>query len=120
MKKEYKTGQKRIVLDFFREHCDRHFSVAEVTDAVCYQGKLFALSSPMAKVEKSTAHGTGCTLSAALAANFASGKSFPEALMAAKAFVYGSLCENVKLSGTLAQMYPPEKDYIDQVRLERL
>ena len=98
-------------------HC---ISSVEVTDAVCYQGKLFALSSPMAEVEKSTAHGTGCTLSAALAANFASGKSFPEALMAAKAFVYGSLCENVKLSGTLAQMYPPEKDYINQVRLNEL
>ena len=38
MKKEYKTGQKRIVLDFFRENCDRHFSVTEVTEAVCKNG----------------------------------------------------------------------------------
>ena len=91
-----------------------------VTDIVCYQGKLFALSSPAAEVAKNTAHGTGCTLSAALAANFASGKNFPEALMAAKAFVYGSLCESVNLRDSLAQMYPPAKDYMDQVKLKEL
>ena len=91
-----------------------------VTDIVCYQGKLFALSSPVAEVAKNTAHGTGCTLSAALAANFASGKNFPEALMAAKAFVYGSLCESVNLRDSLAQMYPPAKNYMDQVKLKEL
>ena len=114
----------QMIYDGYRCNCllksGHAISSAMVTDVVCYHGELFALSSPVAKVAKNTAHGTGCTLSAALAANFASGKSFQEALMAAKAFVYGSLCENVKLSDTLTQMYPPEKDYIDQVRLERL
>lgn len=38
MKKEYTTGPKKIVLDFFREHSDRHFSVNEVSDAVCKNG----------------------------------------------------------------------------------
>ncbi len=38
MKKEYKTGQKRAVLDFFKSNCDRHFSVAEITDEVCKNG----------------------------------------------------------------------------------
>jgi hydroxymethylpyrimidine/phosphomethylpyrimidine kinase len=91
-----------------------------VTDIICYQGKLFALSSPAAEVAKNTAHGTGCTLSAALAANFASGKNFPEALMAAKAFFYGSLCESVNLRDSLAQMYPPAKNHMDQVKLKEL
>ena len=91
-----------------------------VTDVVCYQGKLYTLSSPVVEVEKNTSHGTGCTLSAALVANFALGKNFSDALMAAKAFVYGSLCENVKLKDSLAQLYPPEKDYINQVRLKEL
>ena len=91
-----------------------------VTDVVCYQGKLYTLSSPVVEVEKNTSHGTGCTLSAALVANFALGKNFSDALMTAKAFVYGSLCENVKLRDSLAQMYPPEKDYINQVRLKEL
>ena len=92
----------------------------KVTDIVCYQGQLFSLSSPTAKVSGNTAHGTGCTLSAALAANLASGKNWQDALITAKAFVYGSLCENVLLSDTLSQMYPPEKNYFDQVILNRL
>lgn len=38
MKKEYTTGQRKAVLDFFRMNADRHFSAAEVTDAVCENG----------------------------------------------------------------------------------
>ena len=90
-----------------------------VTDIICYQGELFTLSSPAAKVENITTHGTGCTLSAALTANLALGKSWQEAVIAAKAFVYGSLLENAALSDTLAQMYPPEKNYSSQVVLEK-
>lgn len=92
----------------------------EVTDIICFQGKLFSLSSPAADVPGNTAHGTGCTLSAAIAANFAAGKSWQETLIAAKAFVYGSLCENRSLNSTLSQMYPPEKNYFNQVRLKEL
>lgn len=97
-----------------------NISSDKVTDIVCYQGELFALTSPAAKIDSKTAHGTGCTLSAALAANFASGKSWQEALMQAKAFVYGSLCENAKLSGELSQMYPPGENYFNQVSLRKL
>ncbi len=92
----------------------------EVTDTVCYQGKLFALTSPAVEVYGNTAHGTGCTLSAALAANLAMGKSWQESLLAAKAFVYGSLCESVKLTDSLSQMYPPEKSYSEKVSLREL
>lgn len=92
----------------------------QVTDIVCYQGEVFALSSPAAKIQANTAHGTGCTLSAALAANLALHKNWQDALLAAKAFVYGSLCESVDLSDKLAQMYPPEKNYLQQVRLQKL
>ncbi len=90
-----------------------------VSDIVCYQGEIFTLTSPAAKVAGHTAHGTGCTLSAALAANFALGRTWREALTAAKAFVYGSLCECVRLSGTLAQMYPPEQDPSGRIVLEK-
>ena len=38
MKKEYKTEQKKAVIDFFRENSERHFSVAEVCDAVSSNG----------------------------------------------------------------------------------
>ena len=91
-----------------------------VTDIVCYQGKLFALSSPLVEISGNTAHGTGCTLSAAMAANFALGKSWQDTLITAKAFVYGALRESVQLSGTLFQMYPPEQDYCSQITLKEL
>ena len=88
------------------------------TDIVCFQGKLFSLSSPAVKISGNTAHGTGCTLSAAVAANLASGKNWQDALITAKAFVYGSLCENMKVNGKLRQMYPPRKNYLEQVVLK--
>ena len=89
----------------------------EAKDVVCYQGKLFTLTSPAVSVAGHTAHGTGCTLSAALAANLALGKEWQESLISAKAFVYGSLCENVRVTDTLSQMYPPAKNHIDKIRL---
>lgn len=92
----------------------------KVTDVICYKGDIFTLSSPVAEVCGNTAHGTGCTLSAALAANFASGKNWQESLKEAKAFVYGSLCGSVKLSDTLFQMYPPENNNLTPVILEKL
>ena len=92
----------------------------EVTDIVCWQGKLFALKSPRAEVSGNTTHGSGCTLSAALAANLALGKNWQEALKVAKAFVYGSLCGSVNLSDTLSQMYPPEINCFNQVSLIEL
>ena len=88
-----------------------------ITDVVCFNGKLFALSSPRVNVDGNTAHGTGCTLSAALTAGLASGQSWTEALMRAKAFVCGSLAESVTLSETLRQMYPPEKSRLEQITL---
>ena len=91
----------------------------EITDIVCCKGKLFRLTSPVVKINGSTAHGTGCTLSAALAANSALGKSWQEALIAAKTFVYGSLCESRKIHETLSQMYPPEQDHSEKITLKR-
>lgn len=92
----------------------------DVADIICHEGKLFTLSSPRAAVTGNTAHGTGCTLSAALAANLALQKNWQDALITAKAFVYGSLCENRNLNGTLSQMFPPEKNYFKQVVLQEL
>ena len=92
----------------------------EMSDMVCYQGKLFTLTSPAAKITGNTAHGTGCTLSAAIAANLARNRSWQDSLLNAKAFVYGALCERRNLTASLAQMYPPEKDYLDCVSIQEL
>ena len=91
-----------------------------VTDTVCYQGKIFALSSPKAEISGNTAHGTGCTLSAAITANLAHGKSWQESLTAAKAFVYGALCEKRNVSSTLQQMYPAESNYVNKITLKEV
>ena len=111
----YKKYQCNVVLK--GGHLSR---AATVSDVVCYQGKLFALSTPAVEVAGNTAHGTGCTLSAAIAAALALGKSWQHALKAAKAFVYGALCERRNLTASLAQMYPPEKDYLDCVSIQEL
>ena len=92
----------------------------QVTDIVCYQGQLFALSSPAVDVCGNTAHGTGCTLSAAITASLAWDQSWQEALKAAKAFVFGALTESVTLSDKVKQMYPPVKNYADKITLEPL
>lgn len=98
-----------------------HFTcVDRMADIVCCEGKLYYLSSPVAVIRGNSSHGTGCTLSAAIAALLATGKSWQESLTEAKAFVYGSLLESRPLNGTLFQMYPPEKQYLEQVNLEEL
>lgn len=35
MKKEYNTEQKRLIIDFLKEHSDRHFTATEIADSVC-------------------------------------------------------------------------------------
>ena len=87
-------------------------------DIVCCGGKLYTLTSPRVAIAENTAHGTGCTLSAALTANLAKGKNWQQAVMESKAFVLGSLAENVALSDHLHQMYPPEQSYLDQISLQ--
>ena len=94
--------------------------VDRMADIVCCEGKLYSLSSPVAVIRGNASHGTGCTLSAAIAALLATGKSWQESLTEAKAFVYGSLLESRPLNGTLFQMYPPEKQYLEQINLEEL
>ena len=91
-----------------------------VTDYICCDGKCYTLSSPAVRVSGSAAHDTGCTLSAAIAAGLAFGMNWDQALMEAKSFVYGSLCEMVHLSGNITQMYPPSEDSLKRIRLEPL
>ena len=87
-------------------------------DIVCCGGKLYTLTSPRVAIAENTAHGTGCTLSAALTANLAKGKNWQQAVMESKAFVQGSLAENVALSNHLRQMYPPERSYLHLISLQ--
>ena len=89
-----------------------------IADIVCRNGECFRLSSPRLEVGAHAAHGTGCTLSAALTAGLTLGFSWKQALCEAKAFVYGSLNERVELGSDIEAMYPPTEDTINEINLE--
>ncbi|HBC87836.1 MAG TPA: bifunctional hydroxymethylpyrimidine kinase/phosphomethylpyrimidine kinase [Lentisphaeria bacterium] len=86
-------------------------------DAVAYDGRLYKLTSP--EIRTRAGHGTGCTFSAAIAAEKAKGRSLENALVSAKAFVYGSLLESVKPGRRIHAMYPPSGNYKSKIRLEQ-
>lgn len=87
-------------------------------DFVCRDGELYRLGSPRVPDAEAASHGTGCTLSAALAAAFALELPWEQALCEAKAFVLGSLREAVMIAPGLPAMYPPVEDTVGQVHLE--
>lgn len=60
-----------------------------VPDAVRYRGRSFLLTAP--RVATGNSHGTGCTLSAAIAAGLAAGRPVPDALAAAKDYLTRAL-----------------------------
>ena len=90
----------------------------DAADIVCRDGKLYLLSSERIDVPHLAAHGTGCTLSAAVAAGLAAGASWKQALCDAKAFVLGSLAECAPIGPDLEAMYPPVGDYSAAVTLK--
>jgi len=90
----------------------------EASDIVCRAGKLFLLSSERIETAPLTSHGTGCTLSAAIAAGFAAGAAWKQSLCDAKAFVLGSLAESAGIGKDLEAMYPPVGDYGSGVTLK--
>ena len=89
-------------------------------DIVCRSGRLYRLSSPRLELPPYAAHGTGCTLSAALAAALALGLDWKSALSDAKTFVQGSLRECVEIGRGVWAMYPPTEDDSALIRLEAI
>ncbi len=66
-----------------------HAKGKEATDVLFGEGGVLSLSRP--RIETSNDHGTGCTLSAAIAAGLAKGKSIEDAVVAAKAYLHDAL-----------------------------
>lgn len=98
-------------------HFEENSDVA--ADIVYHNGKCFELSSPRLPDCKA-AHGTGCTLSAALAAALALDINWKKALRMAKGFVYGSLNESVNIGKGIEAMYPPTESYQGKTLLSRI
>ena len=90
-----------------------------MTDVICRNGELWKISSLKVDLPESTAHGAGCTLSAARTATLALDIPWEEAICAAKAFVMGSLVENIRI-GRIHAMYPPTNDYMNSIQLEKV
>lgn len=88
-------------------HADKGNSAV---DYVCYKGKVYTVSAPKLELPPFASHGTGCTMSAAMAALTALTFTWDETVLDAKAFVFGSLRENVKIGDKVFGMYPPTED----------
>ena len=67
-----------------------HDSTCRASDALCIGRKLFRISTPVVRHPLSL-HGTGCTLSAAIAASLATGRSLVDAVVEGKAYVYEAI-----------------------------
>lgn len=93
-------------------HCD---SAGKAVDYVCYKGEIFTLSAPKLKLPPFASHGTGCTFSAAMAALSALKFHWSDMLQEAKAFVFGSLRENVEIGDNIFGMYPPVEDSLELI-----
>ena len=55
-----------------------------------------------------------------MAAAFALEMTWQEAICAAKAFVMGSLVENVRIGNRISAMYPPGNDYSGSIQLKEM
>lgn len=64
-------------------------SIHDATDILCRDGILTAFAGK--RIDNSNTHGTGCTLSSAIAANLAKGYPIEEAVRKAKAYISGAL-----------------------------
>jgi hydroxymethylpyrimidine/phosphomethylpyrimidine kinase len=79
-------------------------------DLLWYHGEIHWYRAP--RVDNSNSHGTGCTLSSAIASNLALGLDLPTAFGAAKAYVAGALAQGLNLgagSGPLPHGYRLKK-----------
>lgn len=94
-----------------------HADSANCVDIIVKEGKTYTLTTPRLEVPPFASHGTGCTLSAALAATLALGMPWKQAVCESRAFVYGSLAQCVPVGKKIHAMYPPVEDSIQLVKL---
>lgn len=81
--------------------------VSDATDLLWSDGAARWFSSP--RIETTNTHGTGCTLSSAIACNLALGRPLPDAIRAAKSYLTQALASGLDLghgSGPLDHTFP--------------
>ena len=99
---------------------EKGIGLRRVTDVICVKNELWKVSSLMAEVPKYASHGTGCTLSAALTATLALELPWQDAVCESRAFVLGSLVENVRVGNGIYAMYPSGNDYTTSIQFEKV
>lgn len=75
--------------------CKGGHRVNDANDLLCVQGEL--LWFPGERIDNPNTHGTGCTLSSAIAANLAWGWDLPEAIRGAKDYLSRALADQLNL-----------------------
>lgn len=93
-----------------------HRSAESATDILVDGKNVWRICSPILSLK--TAHGTGCMLSSAIAANLAIGHDTATAVKRAKAYVYGSLKNCVRVGSDTYALMPPAALPLDDVTIE--
>ncbi len=86
-------------------------SINDANDLLCHEGKLTWFYGK--KIENPNTHGTGCTLSSAIASNLAKGYELEEAIQKAKEYISGALADMLDLgkgSGPMNHAYSLKQD----------
>ena len=69
--------------------CKGGHSLSDANDCLCSDGEILWFRGR--RIDNPNTHGTGCTLSSAIAANLAKGASLPDAIAKAKDYISGAL-----------------------------
>ena len=92
--------------------------VGDCAEDALYDGeRMVMLSSPRID-DPLTTHGTGCSLSAAIVASLACGRTLVEAVVEGKAYVYGAIREGMNVGEAVAVLGVPEKLPIAEIKVE--
>lgn len=91
-----------------------HNAAEPGTDYLADGSRLWRFRSPLVPQPPST-HGTGCSLSAAIAANLAADRPLPEAVRLAKAYVLGAIRNGVAVGPDLFAMWPAPRLPLDEI-----
>ncbi len=91
-----------------------HLSGEYSIDVVYYDGKFELLKSP--RIQTRTTHGTGCTFSAAIAAELAKGKGVLEAIRVAKELVTASIMFGINVGSGHGPVNPTALIYKESER----
>ncbi|MDF1646899.1 MAG: bifunctional hydroxymethylpyrimidine kinase/phosphomethylpyrimidine kinase [Legionellaceae bacterium] len=84
-----------------------HLNTSTAQDVLCEAGKITYFELP--RIETKNTHGTGCTLSAAIASYLAQGKPLKEAVMCAKQYLFKAIISGSKQS--LGNGYGPVQHF---------